>query len=788
MKKPMKTTSPRKATPPEQHNGSIFDSPAYKAFKVPTILDSDKHTTISFVDPKEALKSSDRLSTKQPKPNSHKAQQTTATGKENAIPKPPNLSPAKGGFKVQQNVKIRALNSKVSNDAGSPSEELTKALAEALGASIRSDDDVAFQEASGSGLDDEAAFDSNQDGNNHFLFSAIYGIPNPTIHGELWQDLLKLQITSDKAWLMASDFNATTSIGKHRGGARSSTQGRKIFRDFIKQAGLLDLGFIGPKFTWQHGRLMTFPFLGTVDTPLGLSKSGQKALDQGAGLVECINSFIQEAQYWNTTVFREIGKTKRCIRSHLSSIRRSLEESPFSLHLLNLERKLLVEYEDICLSEELLWLQNSRNQWINDGDRNTKFYHTKALICRRRNRVLMLKTNENLWEANQTKLRTMVVDCFKNLYTPDQNSNMFGLGEGMFSPLPDSMLNMLDCPITKEETKQALFNMAPLKSPGADGLHALFFQSQWDITGETVFNEIRRIFEGGRTDPTLNRTLIALIPKTENAQTLKDFQPISLCTTFYKILTKIISKRLQSIMPLLTLPYQSSFIKGRSIIDNIIIAQEAIHSMRRKSGKSGWMAIKVDLEKAFDRPSWDFVQDTLVAAKIPCNIIQIIMDCITSVSMQVLWNGCPTDSFYPQRGIRQGDPLSPYLSVLCIERFSQAIQHSVSSGAWKPIKLCHNGPSLSHLFFAYDLILSTSIFPSQVRVIQQVLSMFCLSSGQKVSEAKTKVFFSTNVDRQQARAICTQLGFNQTYNLGRYLGVPIIYKRVTKEAYHYIVE
>lgn len=157
-------------------------------------------------------------------------------------------------------------------------------------------------------------------------------------------------------------------------------------------------------------------------------------------------------------------------------------------------------------------------------------------------------------------------------------------------------------------------------------------------------------------------------------------------------------------MPQLILPYQSSFIAGRSITDNVIIAQEIIHSMRLKKGKRGWVAVKVDLEKAFDRLRWDFIEDTLNDAGLPSNLINVIMTCISTASMQILWNGSPTEEDRPSRGVRQGDPMSPYVFVLCMERLSQAINLHVNKGHWKAIKLGRSGPLLSHLFFADDLI------------------------------------------------------------------------------------
>lgn len=294
----------------------------------------------------------------------------------------------------------------------------------------------------------------------------------------------------------------------------------------------------------------------------------------------------------------------------------------------------------------------------------------------------------------------MASSYFQELYTSNGSMPPFRYS-GLFPSIPQSWLTNLDRSITKEETRRALFEMAPLKSPGADGLHAMFFQSQWEVVGDNVFAEVERVFNGGCLDHRFNRTLLALIPKTDHPQTLKEFRPISLCSTFYKLITN----RLKPIMQLLVQPQQVSFIKGRSITDNIIIAQEVIHSMRRKGGKTGWMATKIDLEKAFDRLSWDFIDDTLVDANIPERLRRLIMHCVTTSSMQVLWNGQPTSAFHPQRGIRQGDPLSPYIFVLCIERLSQAISQEVYHDSWKPIQLKRGGPLLSHLFFADDLIL-----------------------------------------------------------------------------------
>ena len=140
-------------------------------------------------------------------------------------------------------------------------------------------------------------------------------------------------------------------------------------------------------------------------------------------------------------------------------------------------------------------------------------------------------------------------------------------------------------------------------------------------------------------DSEINKTLITLIPKVANPVRLQEFRPISLCTVIYKIISKVLSNRLKPLLPNLILQKQSSFVGGRNITDNVIIAQEVIHSMRSKKDVEGWMAIKVDLEKAYDRLRWDFIEDTLKDAGLPSKFVQAAMLCISSCSMQILWNG-----------------------------------------------------------------------------------------------------------------------------------------------------
>lgn len=129
--------------------------------------------------------------------------------------------------------------------------------------------------------------------------------------------------------------------------------------------------------------------------------------------------------------------------------------------------------------------------------------------------------------------------------------------------------------------------MPPLKAPGVDGFHVIFYQSQWQVVGPSVCKVVKEVFGGTPIPKELNGTLLVLIPKTNNPTSLKMFRPISLSSVVYKTITKIVTNKLKEVLPRLIGPNQTSFIPGRHITENIVIAQEVIHFMRKKKGKSG---------------------------------------------------------------------------------------------------------------------------------------------------------------------------------------------------------
>ena len=220
-----------------------------------------------------------------------------------------------------------------------------------------------------------------------------------------------------------------------------------------------------------------------------------------------------------------------------------------------------------------------------------------------------------------------------------------------------------------------------------------------------MINEVFKVFHSSTMPPHLNETFITLIPKHPGADCLASFRPISLCNTIYKVVTKIIVKRLRPLLPNLISPLQIAFILGRMGLDNMIIAQELIHTMTLKKGRTGFMAIKIDLEKAYDRLEWHFIMDVLELYRLPPSLIKLIMSCVSSSSISVLLNGGKLEPFHPFRGIRQGDPLSPYLFIMCMEVLGFLISRRCEENLWDSIRASRGGQAFPHLFFADDFVI-----------------------------------------------------------------------------------
>jgi hypothetical protein len=203
-----------------------------------------------------------------------------------------------------------------------------------------------------------------------------------------------------------------------------------------------------------------------------------------------------------------------------------------------------------------------------------------------------------------------------------------------------------------------------------------------------------------------NTTNIALIPKKKTLTTISDYRPISLCNIVYKLIAKVLANRMKRILPHIISPTLSAFIPGRLITDNILVAFEALHSMDKgMKGREGYMALKLDMSKAYDKVEWDFLEAMMHKIGFALRWVQLAMTCVRTISYSVLINGKAYGKILPSRGIRQGDLLSPYFFILCAKGLSSLLQNAEREGKITRLPITKGGTQLNHLFLADDSML-----------------------------------------------------------------------------------
>ena len=239
----------------------------------------------------------------------------------------------------------------------------------------------------------------------------------------------------------------------------------------------------------------------------------------------------------------------------------------------------------------------------------------------------------------------------------------------------------------------------------------MFIVTNWDfIDGRSwvfsffqvlteVVEAVQAFFHSSHMLKAINHTIVSLIPKVPIPTGLMHFRPISLCSVLYKIISKILVNRLKPVLDKCISKNQAAFVAGRQILDNVILVHEFLHHLKNKrNGRVGCMAVKLNMSKAYDRVEWDYLKAIMIKMGF-CDIwINWIMNCITTVSYSFSVNGEARELVKPERGLRQCQPLSPYLFLICSEGFSNLLKRTETSKKMKGMKISRNDPALTYLF------------------------------------------------------------------------------------------
>ncbi|GJS82400.1 RNA-directed DNA polymerase, eukaryota [Tanacetum coccineum] len=284
--------------------------------------------------------------------------------------------------------------------------------------------------------------------------------------------------------------------------------------------------------------------------------------------------------------------------------------------------------------------------------------------------------------------------------------------------------DLLELPISAVEIRNAVWACGENKSPGPDGFTFEFFRKFWDVLGKDFSLAIMWFFYHCSFAKGCNSSFIALIPKCIDPKFVNNYRPISLIGSLYKVVTKILAIRLSSVLNNLISEVQSAFLPNRQILDGSFIINELLSWCKLKKKQA--MLFKVDFAKAYDSIRWDFLDDILCSFGFGSKWRSWISGSLASGKASVLVNGSPTSEFQFHCGLKQGDPLAPYLFLLVMESLHYSFSRVVEAGFFKGISF-NESVNISHLFYADDAVFIVNV--QEVKFIRVKAAPHCFSLG-----------------------------------------------------------
>ncbi|KAL9681370.1 hypothetical protein QQ045_013153 [Rhodiola kirilowii] len=491
---------------------------------------------------------------------------------------------------------------------------------------------------------------------------------------------------------------------------------------------------------------------------------------------------------WNGKVFGQVKTRMRNLKEKLELIRLK----PRDESVIKEEEYLVSQLDEWRLREEIFWRQRSRVEWLAEGDRNTKNFHAKASHRRKVSTIEEIRDSSGKWIKEEKEIAELVRSYFCGLFESSVKNRDIDWNQRLLdvqSRVPVDSKMVLCGPVTELEVKTVLFQMYPRKAPGPDRFSVIFFQKHWHLLKDTIIKRILKVFSEEKLEEGMNETMIVLVPKCKKPTKLEEYRPISLCNVTTKIVTKILANRLKTVLPMIISETQSAFIPGRQISDNILLAHEVLHYIKTsRKQKKGYFSLKIDMSKAYDRVEWGYLEEVQRKMGFPNRWINIVMECVRSVNYKVKLNDGFVDIPHPERDLRQGDPLSPYLFLLCSEWISSKLKADTIGRRLKGVRICRGAPVISHLFFADDSIFFLKATRQNAYRIMQVLEEYETISEQKINLGKSEVVFSRNTRREDREEIDQILRVSVVESHSRYLGLPVSFSHNRTELFRYLVD
>ncbi|GJU46114.1 RNA-directed DNA polymerase, eukaryota [Tanacetum coccineum] len=600
-------------------------------------------------------------------------------------------------------------------------------------------------------------------------------------------------------------------------------QGAREFNQFISSAGLLEVKMEGYSYTWSHpsvlkmskldrflvseGMFSIFPTLSAICLDRHLSDHRPILLkeihsDYGPTPFRVFHSWFKHdgfdtmvEQAWSSFTHNDSNgliRFKKKLQDLKKIIREWVRQSNDSK--VGVKKAILVDLADIdksldsgIISDELLAKRSDLNRklfelnqldtkdaaqkakikWAIEGDENSKFFH--GIINKRRSQLAIRGIFDNGdWCTDPSLVKEAFRGHFASRFTQPCSSR-FKINFTFPNRLSADQIGELDKDVTPDEIRMAVWECGECKSPGPDGYTFEFFRRYWSFVGPDFCSAVSCFFDKGCFPRGGNSSFIALIPKVLDAKFVTDFRPISLIGSVYKVVTKILASRLALVISDLVSNTQSAFIANRQILDGPFILNEVLAWCKKKRKQA--LIFKVDFAKAYDSVRWDFLLDVLHAFGFGPKWCQWICGIFSSNMASILVNGSPTNEFPICCGLKQGDPLAPFLFILVMESLHLSISRAITDGFFNGLHI-NASMSLSYLFYADDAVFLGEWSDENLDNLLKILRCFHLASGLRINIAKSHVL-GVGVPLEIVHQGASRIGCEVMKTPFKYLGIMV---------------
>ncbi|XP_074266805.1 uncharacterized protein LOC141590092 [Silene latifolia] len=594
-----------------------------------------------------------------------------------------------------------------------------------------------------------------------FLFTVVYGSNDEDDRLSLWADLKRIKDVYSGPWAICGDFNNLLDVNE-RMGRPVLWSDIEDFRDCVSYCEVMDVkaqdcyAYFLPEGLFDHNPCVCYRRVTRQRRPQfrylnmwGLDSHFKDIVKHYWGIKVSGSWMFQvitrqqklkgPLKQFNRNRFSDVEKAVEIARLRLIDLQTTMHRDPTNL--------ITLEAESIA-ADEFRHLTKAHFSYLSQ----------KAKVA---------------WGIEQACL-----DYYYNLLGVNAPTTPVHFPTVRYGKLINAHhTSILLKPVSLEEVKACIFSFPSTKFPGPDGFTSQFYRDSWDIIGRDITGDVLNFFASRQLLRQVNTTTLTLIPKVKNHVSVLEYRPIVCFNIIYKCITKILCSRLSEVLPDIVSCSQGGFVKGRNIVDNVLICQDLVRLYNRKTASPRCL-IKIDLRKAYDTVEWEFIHQMLNALKFPTRFINLIMVCVSSPSYSLDVNESTFGFFQGKRGLRQGDPLSPLLFTLAMEYLSR-ILHVVSLQDSFRFHPMYGHIKLNFLLFADDLLMFCKGNAASIMWLLRSFSTFSAASGLCLNRDKSDIYFN-GVPGDIIEDIVKISGFRIGKLPFNYLGVPISAKKIFK--------